>query len=157
MRKGTRERVQVRAVLKKRAGVRGQATWPGISACVRECARAGPRRDARKAELTGGFHSTARGNGHAGETVQHADEAGPRGREGEVRAGNWLRQSGPTGQRERGRRHELRGNVANRWSPPVRRRRRVRVAPLGWTGPVWAALGFSIFLEFLIAFLFLFL
>jgi hypothetical protein len=28
----------------KGAGVRGWATWPGISACVRECARAGPRR-----------------------------------------------------------------------------------------------------------------
>jgi hypothetical protein len=32
-----------------------------------------------------------------------------------------------------------------------------RFALLGWTGPVWTALGFSIFLGFLIAFLFLFL
>jgi hypothetical protein len=32
-----------------------------------------------------------------------------------------------------------------------------RAALLGWIRPVWAALGFSIFLEFLIAFLFLFL
>jgi hypothetical protein len=38
----------------KGAGVRGRATWPGISACVRECVRAGPRRGAGKAELTGG-------------------------------------------------------------------------------------------------------
>jgi hypothetical protein len=28
----------------KGAGVRGQATWSGISACARECTRAGPRR-----------------------------------------------------------------------------------------------------------------
>jgi hypothetical protein len=31
-----------------------------------------------------------------------------------------------------------------------------RAAPLGWTGPIWAELRFSIFLEFLIAFLFYF-
>jgi hypothetical protein len=34
----------------KGAGVRGQATWPGISACVRKCARAGPRLVVGKAE-----------------------------------------------------------------------------------------------------------
>jgi hypothetical protein len=49
--------------------VRAQAMWPGISACVRECVRAGPRRDVGKAELTGGSHGAARGNGRAGETV----------------------------------------------------------------------------------------
>jgi hypothetical protein len=32
-----------------------------------------------------------------------------------------------------------------------------RCSPLGWTGPVWAELRFSIFLEFLITFLFYFL
>jgi hypothetical protein len=105
-----------------------------------------------------GSHGAARGNGSAGETVQRDDKAGPRGREGEesVGEGNWRRQHGPTGQRERGRRRGLRGNAANRWSPPVRRRGRAR-GPAGLDGPVWAALGFSIFLEFLIAFLFLFL
>jgi hypothetical protein len=84
--------------------VRGRATWAGISACMRECTRAGPQRDVGKAKLTGGSHDTARGNGRAGETVQRADEAGPRGREGEERAGkgNRRQQSGPTGQRERG-------------------------------------------------------
>jgi hypothetical protein len=46
--------------------VHGRATWPGISACVRKCARAGPRRGAGKAELTGGSHGAARGNGCAG-------------------------------------------------------------------------------------------
>ena len=82
----------------KGAGVRGRATWPGISARVRECACAGPRRVVGKAELTKGFHDAARGNGRAGETVQCADEAGPRGREGKERTGegNWRRQSGPT-------------------------------------------------------------
>jgi hypothetical protein len=34
---------------KKEVGARGQASWPGISGCVRECARAGPRRGAGKA------------------------------------------------------------------------------------------------------------
>jgi hypothetical protein len=72
---------------KKGAGVRGHATWLGILTCVRECARASPRQDAEKAELTGGSHGAVKGNGRAGETVQHADEAGPRGREGEERAG----------------------------------------------------------------------
>jgi hypothetical protein len=67
----------------KEAGVCGRASWPGILVCVRECARPGPRRGMGKAELTGGSHNTARGIGRTGETVQRADEAGPRGREGE--------------------------------------------------------------------------
>jgi hypothetical protein len=56
----------------KGARVRGRAMWPGISACVRECARAGPRRGAGKAELIGRSHGAARererahgGNGSA--------------------------------------------------------------------------------------------
>jgi hypothetical protein len=105
---------------------------------VHKCARAGPRRDAGKAELIGGSHGAVMGNRRAGQTVQRADEVGPRGREGEERMGegNWRRQSGPTGQRERGRRRGLRGNAADRWSPPVRQRGRVRVraALLGWMG-----------------------
>jgi hypothetical protein len=88
-----------------------------------------------------------------GETVQRADEAGPLGRERKERTseGNWRRQSGPTGQRERKRKRGLRGNTADRWSPPVWRRGRARLC--------WAGLGrFGLlFLEFLIAFLFLFL
>jgi hypothetical protein len=40
-------------VLKREMG-RGRATWPGIPTSVRECARAGPRWVAGKAELTGG-------------------------------------------------------------------------------------------------------
>jgi hypothetical protein len=42
----------------KGAGVRGQATWPGISACV----HTGPR---WLAELRGRFHGTARESGCA--------------------------------------------------------------------------------------------
>jgi hypothetical protein len=42
----------------KGAGVRGQAMWPGILACV----RAGPRRFAGKPELTGRPHGAARGS-----------------------------------------------------------------------------------------------
>jgi hypothetical protein len=61
----------------KGAGVRGRATWPGISACVHKCACAGPRRDAGKAELIGGSHGAVRGNRRAGQTVQRADEVGP--------------------------------------------------------------------------------
>jgi hypothetical protein len=36
-------------VSQKGTGVRGSATWPGISACMRECAHAGPWRGAGKA------------------------------------------------------------------------------------------------------------
>jgi hypothetical protein len=55
--------------------------------------RAGPRWDVGKVELTGGSHGAVIGNGCAGETVQRADKAGPRGREGEERTGegNWCR------------------------------------------------------------------
>jgi hypothetical protein len=45
----------------KGAGVRGRATWPGISACVHKCACAGPRRDAGKAELIGGVPRCSEG------------------------------------------------------------------------------------------------
>jgi hypothetical protein len=44
----------------KGVGLRGRATWPGISACVRECERASPRRGKGKAELTGRSHGAAR-------------------------------------------------------------------------------------------------
>jgi hypothetical protein len=61
----------------KGAGVRGQATWPGISVCE----RAGPWRFARKAELTAWSHGAERGSGRAGETAHCADETGLRGRD----------------------------------------------------------------------------
>jgi hypothetical protein len=44
----------------KGARVRGRATWSGISTYVRECARAGPRWGAGKAELTGWSRSAVR-------------------------------------------------------------------------------------------------
>jgi hypothetical protein len=126
-----------------------------VRARVRACWSTTGRGEGR---VDRGSHGAARENGRAGETVQRTDEAVPRGREGKECAGEgpWRRQSGPTRQRERGRRRELRGNAADRWSPPVRRHGHAR-SLAGLDGPVWAALTFSIFLEFLIAFLFLFL
>jgi hypothetical protein len=61
----------------KGAGVCGQAMWPGISACVCECARADPQRGARKAELIGRSLGAVRGSGRAEGTTRCADEAGP--------------------------------------------------------------------------------
>jgi hypothetical protein len=86
----------VQAVLKKELGRVGERHGRGSR---RVCACAGPRRGAGKADLTGGSHGAARGNWNAGQTVQRADEVGPRGREGEERAGegNWRRQPSPTG------------------------------------------------------------
>jgi hypothetical protein len=82
----------------KGAGVRGQATWSGISACV----HAGPRRLAGKAELTGWSHGAVRESGCAGKwlsaLMRRAHEAKTeRGRAGK---GDWRRHTGPTGQRE---------------------------------------------------------
>jgi hypothetical protein len=65
----------------KGAGVRGRATWPGISECVCGCARVGPRRGTGKAELTGQSLDAARGSGRAEGTARCADEVGPRGRD----------------------------------------------------------------------------
>jgi hypothetical protein len=47
--------------------------------------------------------------------------------------GNWCRQSGPTGQREKGREHARRETATGRWSPPVRKHGRARSC--------WAGLG----------------
>jgi hypothetical protein len=82
--------VPVRAVLKREMGCGGGQRGRGSQ---RACARAGPRRDVGKVELTGGSHGAAIGNGRAGETVQRANKAGPRGREREKRTseGNWRR------------------------------------------------------------------
>jgi hypothetical protein len=90
--------------------------------------------------------------------ARHADEEGPRGREGKGHAGegNWYRQSGPTRQRVRGRGACL-GNPPLTGGAHLSSSVGAHAAPLGWTGSVWAELGFSIFLEFLIAFLFHFL
>jgi hypothetical protein len=67
----------VRAVLKRELGVRGQATWPGISTCM----RAGPRRFMGKAEMTKQSHGTAGRERARDETVHRADRTGPRGRQ----------------------------------------------------------------------------
>jgi hypothetical protein len=121
----------------KGAGVRGRATWLGISTCVRECVRVGPRRGTGKAELIGRSHGAARGSGHMGGTAQCADEAGPRGRDRKERAseGNRCRQPGPTRQREGERERAGKENAADRWNPPIRRARTCgRATWLGWLG-----------------------
>jgi hypothetical protein len=94
------------------------------------------------------------GSARAGErTGGRADEWGPRGRERGAHArGVWRRQVGPTGQRER----EQAWNGADRRGPPVKEGRAgVREAGPAWAS--WAELAFSFFLEFIIAFLFIFL
>jgi hypothetical protein len=139
-----------------RCSKRSWGAWPGISACVRKCARVGPRRGAGKAELTGRSHGAARGSGHAGGTARCADEAGPRGRDrkGRTSEGNRCQQPGPTGQREGERERAGKETAADRWNPPVRRRG--RATWLGRAGRL-GCFGFFISLEFLIAFPFLFL
>jgi hypothetical protein len=120
----------------KRAGVRGWATWPGISACVRV---AGPQRVMGKAELTGGSHGAARGSRRARKTVRRADKSGPRGREGKGARGQG--QLAPTERpywvEGEGEGRALRETAADRWSPPVRRRGRAH----GPAGLDWASLG----------------
>jgi hypothetical protein len=87
----------------------------------------------RLTALTGRAHGTERVLGRVGE-------------------GNRHRQTGPTGQRE-GKRARTRA-IADRWDPPVRRRGRARgLARLSWAK--LAEMRFSIFSEFLIAFLFI--
>jgi hypothetical protein len=88
----------------KGTGVRGQATWPRISACV----RAGPRRFAGKAELTGRSHGAAR---ESGRTWKRLIALTIQAREAEIERG--ARATGadtlaPTGQRE-GERERERG------------------------------------------------
>ena len=75
----------------KRSWGRGRATWPGIPASVRDCARAGPRRVAGKAELTGGSHGAARENGHA---TKRFSELTRRAREAERQKGARARATG---------------------------------------------------------------
>jgi hypothetical protein len=100
-----------------------------------------------------GSHGVPRENGHA---VKWFSELTRRAREAERKRSTRARATGADRAAPSGREREG-GGTRGEKLPPVRRHGRVRGAPLGWTGPVWAALVFSIFLEFLIAFLFLFL
>jgi hypothetical protein len=138
--------------------VHGRATWRGISSCARECARVGPRRAAGKAELTRRSHGAARGSERAEGTARCADEAGPRGRD---KRAHERGQSVPTTRshwaergREstRGRKLSLTGGTHLSGDAGARAH---GLDGLSWAG--WAALAFSISLEFLIAFPFLFL
>jgi hypothetical protein len=137
----------------KGVGARGQATWPGFLACV----RAGPRQFAGKAELTGRSHGAERGSGVCGGTARCVDEAGPRCREGTgARRRRWLAPTNRPHWEEGGVRERAREEtVADRWSPPVWRRRRARPYWLDWAG--WAESGFSFFQGFSKSFSFYFL
>jgi hypothetical protein len=95
-----------------------------------------------KVELAGLSHGTARGSGRVEGTTRCADKMGPRGRDrrgARGRAGDQRRQPGPTEQREEERERERAGKetTADRWSPPVGQRGRVR----GPAGLDWAGLG----------------
>jgi hypothetical protein len=67
----------------KGAGVRGQATWSRISACV----RAGPWQFVGKAELTGQSMSQREGAGARRGMIHRANRMGPQGKGGKGRAG----------------------------------------------------------------------
>jgi hypothetical protein len=84
--------------------------WAGVVAekpgDVRECACAGPRRRAEKADLTGRVHGAEREKrGRAGATARHWRSRSARQREKESARAmeNWRRQIGPSGQRARER------------------------------------------------------
>jgi hypothetical protein len=69
------------------------------------------------------------------------------------------RQVGPTEQQEREREREREAGWRRQTGPACqtpRARRRGHAREAGLNGPTWAELGFSIFREFLIAFLFIF-
>jgi hypothetical protein len=140
----------------KGTGVRGQATWPRISACV----RAGPRRFAGKAELTGRSHGAAR---ESGRTWKRLIALTIQAREAEIERG--ARATGadtlaPTGQRE-GERERERGGGGGVKKLPLsggahlsggRARERSRWAGLGRFGLKW----FFFFQGILLSFLFIF-
>jgi hypothetical protein len=128
--------------------VRGQATWLGISMCV----RAGPWRFVGKAKLAGRPHGATRENGRVEETIHRVNEMGPQGRDGRGacgRAGDWRRQPGTTRQREGEESTRGKETTTDRWSQLSSG---ARAALLGWTRPVWAEIGFLFFHEISIAF-----
>jgi hypothetical protein len=80
--------------------------WAGVVAekpgDVCECACAGPRRRAERAELIGLAHGAEREKRDAWGNGSTTSDPGPRDRERESASGrsNWRRQAGSTGQRE---------------------------------------------------------
>jgi hypothetical protein len=77
----------VRAVLKRELG----AWADDVAGDPGECARAGPRQVAGKAELTGGSHDAARESGRA---AKRFSELTRRAREAEREKGAWARAVG---------------------------------------------------------------
>jgi hypothetical protein len=110
--------------------VRGQATWPGILACM----RTGPRRFAGKAELTGRSHGLARA---VERTSGRADKRGPRDSERScTRGGDRCRLVGPTGQQEGEGRARACADAGSRWQVgSTYQATRARAAWLGQIGP----------------------
>jgi hypothetical protein len=133
--------------------VRGQATWPGISVCV----RAGPRRFAGEGVA---YRAVPRRNeGESGPATKRFSVLTGRAREAESKKGSRARAIGadrtaPLGRGRGGGSARGEKTAAHRWNPRVRRRG--RAAWLGRAGTVWAELVFSFSREFLIAFLFIF-
>jgi hypothetical protein len=87
-----------------------------------------------RAELIGESHGAARGRASTRGNGSATGKMGPQSRErrGARERRNRRRQLGPTGQRARERQESAReGVAADRWIPPVRRRRRAGARP-GW-------------------------
>jgi hypothetical protein len=119
----------------KGSWARGQATWPEFSACL----HAGPWWFAGKAKLTGAptahrERAIARRERFAALTGQARGAKREHGRAGE---GNWRRQTGSTGQGERGSESARERAGANRRGSPVRGSGHGG----GLAGLVWADLG----------------
>jgi hypothetical protein len=133
----------------KGARARGHATWPGFSACV----RAGPRRFAGKAELTGRPHGRARGDRRTEGTTHCADGAGSQDRERMQARGR--RQPTPTYQP-----HQVEGWGESVWAKELALTGGAHLSggagmcttSLGWTGQSWASwpLGWDVLAQVLI-------
>jgi hypothetical protein len=114
------KRVRVQAVLKRELGAWASdvAGDPGERARVRTCWSTMGRGEGGADRAS---HGVARESRRAVKRVSELTRQALRGREEEGCAGegDWCRESGPTGQRER--RGHAGGTAADRWSPPVRR------------------------------------
>jgi hypothetical protein len=143
----------------KRSWGVGRATWPRILAT---CASARSLVHDRSGEggADKGGHGAKRERMGARGNDSASGRAGPRGREGRGARGrgNRRRQLGPTGQQAREREKRAWDSLSltggARLSGAAGARARARVAGPG--GLVWAKMAFSFFLNFLIAFPFLF-
>jgi hypothetical protein len=133
---------------------RGWASWPRIPVtCASARALVHGRRGEGGADR-GGPRCRERGRARGG-NGSTTGKTGPQGRERRGARGrrNRRRQPGPTGQRE-GERVRGGGSCRLQVEPTCQAARARGLARPSWAG--WATLPFSFFLNFLIAFLFLF-